>query len=188
MTGMRRTTAAPRWAVRAAWLVPVLVVPSAVWRAATAFDYGTGLGEGAWYPLLLSALSLGLATLTLGLVYRWGERFPAWVPAAGGRSLPVRAVYRAAAAGAVRLIALSAYFLLNQAFRFVESGPVWIGQDAPQRPVPGSDVLALYAPLLLWGPLLLTVATNYRRRVGRGTAAGRSPAPHRRAASDDRPA
>jgi hypothetical protein len=154
--------------VWAAWSVPVLVVPSAVWRAATAFDYGTSLGEGAWYPLLLSALSLGLATLTLGLVYRWGERFPAWVPTVAGRSLPVRAVYRTAATGAVLLIALSAYFLLNRAFRFVESGPVWIGEDAPQRPTPGSDVMALYAPLLLWGPLLLAVAMDYRRRVLRG--------------------
>ncbi|WP_250007533.1 hypothetical protein [Actinoplanes sp. M2I2] len=165
MSDMRQTIPAPRWTVWTAWLVPILVVPSAVWRAATAFDYGTSPGEGAWYPLLLSALSLGLATLTLGLVHRWGERFPAWVPAVGGRSLPVRAVYRAAAIGALLLIALSAYFLLNQAFGFVKSGPVWIGENAPQRPVPGSDVMALYAPLLLWGPLLLAIATNYRRRV-----------------------
>lgn len=59
------------------------------------------VGDGGWYLLLLSGLSMGLALLTLGLVHDWGERVPGWVPLLGGRTVPTRAAVFPAAAGAV---------------------------------------------------------------------------------------
>jgi len=40
-----------------------------------------------WYMIFLSALSMGLALLTLGLVHGWGQRVPHWVPRIGGRRM-----------------------------------------------------------------------------------------------------
>ncbi|MCT9931490.1 hypothetical protein N5079_14815 [Planotetraspora sp. A-T 1434] len=178
-TRARSIPPAPRWAVRVAWVVPVCVLPSAVWRAATAFDDDISLANEGWYLLLLSALSMGLALLTLGLVYPWGERVPRWVPVLGGRDVPARVAVIVAATGAMLLIGLCLYALLNSVLHFVPRGPVLIGAGEAERPRPGWPVLILYAPLLLWGPLLLTVTVNYWRRNPRAHAHGRATARRR---------
>jgi hypothetical protein len=154
----------PRWAVAAAWAVPACVLPSAAWRTVTAFADDVSLAREGWYLLLLSALSLGLALLTLGLVRPWGERLPGWLPVLGGRCVPARLAVGVASTGATLLIAVCLYYLLNSAFQFVPRGPVLVGGDAPVRPPPGWRVLICYAPMLLWGPLLLAVTMDYRRR------------------------
>jgi hypothetical protein len=161
----------PRSAFLAAYAVPLCVLPSAVWRCSLLLDGAIGMNAEGWYLLTLSGGSVALALLTLGLVHSWGERVPRWVPILGGRTIPIPVAVVPAMTGALLLMGLCLYGVLNGVFHFVERGPVMIGPteaDAPQRPKPGQGVLALYVPLLAWGPLLLAVTRNYwcRRRHG----------------------
>ncbi|MFE9914369.1 hypothetical protein ACFYPG_04355 [Micromonospora sp. NPDC005553] len=68
-------------------------------------------------------------------------------------------------AGGWSLVAICVYFLLNQRFHLVQSGWVGIGDDEPVHPPPGWEVLRYYAPMLAWGPLVISVAADYRRRA-----------------------
>lgn len=82
--------AAPAWARWAAWATVLCTIPSCVWWLALGVGIDVGftgeLGrmytgtEITTYVLTLSILSQGAACLTLGLVYRWGEVIPDWVP------------------------------------------------------------------------------------------------------------
>ncbi|MET7950814.1 hypothetical protein [Micromonospora sp. NPDC005324] len=156
------TAAPPPWAIWAAYAVPLCVLPSALWRLSLVF---TDDGTTHWYMVILSALSMGLALLTLGLVHRWGQRVPHWVPGVGGRLIPARPVVRVALTGGWLLVAICAYFLVNQRFHLVQSGWVGIGGDEPVHPPPGWEVFRYYAPILAWGPLVIAVAADYRRRA-----------------------
>jgi hypothetical protein len=151
------------------------VLPSAVWRSSVLLDHEVSIADEGWYLLLLSGLSIGLGLLTLGLVHQWGERIPDWVSGFGGRSIPVRAAVIPALIGASLLIAICLYAMLNMTFHFVERGPVLIGPDNGERPKPGTAVLALYIPLLAWGPLVLAVTANYWRRRNPSATIARSP-------------
>lgn len=162
----------PTWAKIAAWAVPVTVLPSAVWRLVDSvgalFRGGhpcAAPGDPLWEKLYvpsLSFFSLGLALLTLGLVQRWGEVFPRWVPGIGGRRVPVSFAVGAATAGAL----LVAAFIVR----------AFVGGE-PRHPLPpgctppGWDVLGFYLPMVLWPPLLLAVTAHYlwRRRVPKTT-------------------
>lgn len=64
-------TPPPRWAVLAAWAVPL----------------GTSLAEQVYVPSL-SFVSVGLGLLTLGLVRPWGEVVPRRVPGPGSPARP----------------------------------------------------------------------------------------------------
>lgn len=68
--------------VRISWAlgIPLGVPPSML----DANDLALRLGETG-----LGLLAVGGAVLTIGLVRPWGERFPRWVPFAGGRRVPV---------------------------------------------------------------------------------------------------
>lgn len=155
--------AAPsRWAVWAAYAVPLCVLPSALWRLSLVF---TDDAVTTWYMIFLSTLSMGLALLTLGLVHRWGQQVPNWVPLLGGRWIPARPVVIVALTGGSLLVGICVYFVLNQTFHFVPRGWVGVAHDEPAHPVPGWEVLRYYAALIAWGPLVITVATDYRRRV-----------------------
>ncbi|GIG87754.1 hypothetical protein [Plantactinospora endophytica] len=161
-TGRTWAAAPSPWAVWAAYAVPLCVLPSAVWRVSLVF---TDEAATAWYMILLSALSTVLALATLGLVHRWGEQVPHWVPLLGGRPIPARPVVILAVAGGALLVAITGYIVLNQTFHFVPRGWVGVGRDEPAHPVPGWEVLRYYVPLIAWGPLVLAVAADYRRRV-----------------------
>src|SRR3977135_1022876 len=53
------------------------------------------VGPTVWGPFYLVALSVLIeiaAVLTLGLVQRWGEVVPRWVPVVGGKNIPRKAV------------------------------------------------------------------------------------------------
>lgn len=156
--------APPPWAVWAAYAVPLCVLPSAVWRLSLVF---TDDAVTPWYMIFLSALSMGLALLTLGLVQRWGQRLPHWVPLLGGRPIPARPVVLVALIGGSVLAAICVYLFLNSRFHFVERGWVGIGRDEPAHQAPGWEVLWFYAPMVAWGPLVIAVAADYGRRVGR---------------------
>jgi len=157
----------PRWAVLAAYGTVVSVLPSAVWRTAIGFGADLGMpqawrdyyqvpGRGTVYVLALSLLSLGAATLTLGLIYRWGEVVPSWVPKIGGQSIPALLVVFAAVLGAGIVTAFAVTSAVNW-----ETISSFRGKPAPEG---YALATAAYAPALCWGPLLLLVTFAYWRR------------------------
>ncbi|WP_079085921.1 hypothetical protein [Streptomyces silvensis] len=167
----------PQWAWLAALAVPLTVLPSSVWRLASwFFEEGTHDMRGdlpAWLPgwaylVSLSVLSELLALTAVGLVTRWGEVFPRWVPILAGRRVPPGAVTVAGASGAVLLTLLwTAAFVTQAAGRTLTGEP--LPADFPSRQGPWQAALlnVSYAPLLLWGPLLGAVTWAYwhRRRT-----------------------
>ncbi|MGA4730440.1 hypothetical protein ACWEOS_21000 [Micromonospora taraxaci] len=165
-TDSHRTWAAdpPRWAVWAGYAVPLCVLPSAVWRLTLLV---TDDAVTSWYMIFLSVLSMGLALSTLGLVHRWGQRLPHWVPLLGGRPVPARPVVIVALIGGSVLVAICVYLLLNSRLHFVERGWVGIGRDDPAHPAPTWEVLRYYASMVAWGPLVIAVAADYGRRIVR---------------------
>jgi hypothetical protein len=137
-------------------MVPLCVLPSALWRVSLLADDAITLDAEGWYLIALSGASVGLALLTPALVHRWSERFPRW------------AVVVPAVTGALLLIAISLYAVVNATFHIVGQGPVLIGPDTAPRPEPDGWVALVYLPLLAWGPLVLAVALDHgrRRRTG----------------------
>ena len=159
--------AAPRWARIAAVLAALTTIPSALWRMAMAVGIPVGVsdevlserfgfpGWGTVYVFGLSIALVGLGLLTLGLVQRWGEVVPQWMPVIGGRRVPPMAAVVPAAAGASLLTLLWASIMSN------------FGVVAEEFALEGAEravVMACYAPLLLWGPLLAAVTVSYHRR------------------------
>lgn len=167
----------PRWARTAALLVPLVVLPSSIWRIvvvtfhAPLYDGPRGAGDlPAWLPLelyvvLLSVVSEVLAFAAVGLVATWGEVFPRWLPLVRGRRVPTAVAVVPATAGAISLTVLWTWSVATSA----------IGRDIQGDRMPDDSPLALdtwdgviafaaYAPLVLWGPLLAAVTFAYWRR------------------------
>ncbi|WP_242910652.1 hypothetical protein [Actinomadura terrae] len=171
----RPVEGAQRWAVLAAYATTLVVLPSCLWRLAFgAFDLPIvehrevsgdmdddlpGWLPGWVYMVLLSAVSEALAFLAVGLVNRWGEVVPKWVPFWGGRRIPPLAAVIPAGLGASLLIANSFFALF-----FAESNENFDKTFAHEWQL--NLLRVCYAPLLAWGPLLavLTVAYYVRRR------------------------
>ncbi|MFU8871417.1 hypothetical protein [Micromonospora sp. SL4-19] len=156
---------APAWAIRAAHLIPLITLPSGLWRIAlvTGVPLGMseqggpvrlGLGESV-YIVSLSVVSEALALLSLGLVRPWGEVFPRRLPLLGGRRVPPSFAITVATAGAIAVTLIWGY---------AAWGLLVAGNDLGGTTAGFALLLACYLPLLLWGPLLLTVAYAYHRR------------------------
>ncbi|MDI2127191.1 hypothetical protein [Yinghuangia seranimata] len=150
---------------RLAYAVPLVVLPSSVWRLPAVFDSGISAGERLYIPTL-SVVSELLAFTAVGLVARWGEVFPTWIPGLHGRRVPVRlAVVPAALAATV----LTAMFTLVTPITTV-LGTTIRGDDLPaDAPGQGASLgslwfYACYTPLMLWGPLLAVLTVAYWRR------------------------
>jgi len=166
LTTSRDGRTPPRWAVLAAHLVPLVTLPSGLWRIALVAGLPLGLhvdgaevtvhGWEAVYIVGLSVVCEALALLTLGLVRPWGERAPSWLPVIGGRRVAPMAATVPAALGAVALAVIWAW-----AFRdFPDVGQIeFTGASGHLL------LVVCYAPLLLWAPLLgaVTVAYYVRR-------------------------
>ncbi|MFI1968492.1 hypothetical protein BLA24_05420 [Streptomyces cinnamoneus] len=160
---------------RVACAIPLTVLPSSLWRLPAAFDRGIGFGERA-YVVFLSVLSEVLAFTAFGLVARWGEVFPRWIPFLGGRRVPARAAVVPAALGAGLLTGM--WTVLTVATQI--AGKTIRGDDLPgdfPSEAGGWEAASFYvcyAPLTLWGPLLavLTVAYGKRRRAAGSAVAG----------------
>ncbi|MEV8015888.1 hypothetical protein AB0O76_05945 [Streptomyces sp. NPDC086554] len=157
------TTPPPRWAVWAAHLTTLVVLPSGLWRIALVLGYPSGYHEAGFVPfqtpgakiwmLALSVVCELLAFLTIGLVRPWGEDVPRWIPLIGGRPVHPLAATVPAALGAVALTAMWA------------SMPWWWTHPHADMTDTGRLMVGIiYQPLVLWGPLLAAVTVSYYRR------------------------
>ncbi len=165
---------------RAAFVVPLLVLPSSLWRIAVCtfhLPLTDDLPPDAsgdlppWLPLeiyvvLLSLVSELLAFSAVGLVAAWGERFPRWIPVLRGRRVPTWFAVAPAAAGAAVLTLLCTWVAVTASLGLNVQGERPTVHLLDLDSWQGVVVVASYAPLLAWGPLLgvLTVA-YYRRRA-----------------------
>lgn len=177
MARMMKTIAlpdVPRWAVLAAHAVPLATLPSALWRVAlvaglpVADEPVRGWGM-VLYVLGLSVVSEGLALLTLGLVRGWGEVVPGWVPLLGGRRVRPLAAVVPALLGAAGLFGIMGWFIYAQY--------AGLGAGVTDSAVKEAVLVACYAPLLLWAPLLVAVTLAYYRRRTGHTGTAWTPAP-----------
>ncbi len=160
----------PRSAVVAAHLVPLVLLPSAIWRLLLGCGLSMGFddvtldgqgfpGRGTVMVVGLTLLTEALALLTLGLVRPWGEIVPRWVPFLAGRRVPPGPVVALATAGGLLLTAIWTFALRG----------VLIGDGLHEISSRGWHTLAVacYLPALAWGPLLLWVTYLYHRRRSR---------------------
>ncbi|WP_250003993.1 hypothetical protein [Actinoplanes sp. M2I2] len=115
-----------RWAAYLAALVPVLY---GVVRLAWAAGIPLGISSEflremqdsglVWAGAGLGAFAVAGAVLTLGLVQRWGEVFPRWMPGLAGRRVPIRLATVPATIVAVFVMSASVAFF-SQAGAFAE--------------------------------------------------------------------
>lgn len=172
----------PRWAELLAHIIPLLTLPSGIWRLAVAFGFSMGMlndagqpeylrGWAAVYVATISVLSEAIALTAFGLVRPWGEVAPRWLPLIGNRPVHPLAAVIPATVGSIALILIWT----------VGFWDVWSGQAADTMADPlWATVFAIcYAPLNLWGPLLLVLTWAYHRRR---TVQGQDPMPGKSAA------
>ncbi|MFD0905864.1 hypothetical protein [Actinomadura sediminis] len=164
----------PRWARTAALAVPLVVLPSGIWRLPIAFGHEHGMGEIGGgervYVVFLSIFSELLAFTAVGLVATWGERFPRWFPLVGGRNVPPMAAVVPGALGAIVLTVLWTHAVVGQFMGITLQGePLPDNFPSKQGGWEAAFFYLCYAPLVLWGPLLgaVTYAYHRRRRAGR---------------------
>lgn len=141
--------------IRFAWLVGIPLGVSEEFLRELHADGAVWAGAG------LAAFAVVGAILTLGLVQRWGERFPGWMVGLAGRRVPVMLAVVPASLVAVVVAAASLGFFATPHFLRM------MGQ-----------LDAAAAPMLLW-PLwsvALAAATlaYYLRRRGACARCGRS--------------
>ncbi|WP_051852616.1 hypothetical protein [Streptomyces aureocirculatus] len=150
-----------------AYAVPLAVLPSSVWRLPAAFDDRISLGERMYIPSL-SAVSELLAFATIGLIARWGEVFPRWIPRLRGRRVPTKVAVVPAALGATILTLMFTVLAIVNEIQGTTIRGDDLSDDFPGEAGGWESAwfYICYAPLLLWGPLLavLTVAYHKRRR------------------------
>lgn len=170
-------TGAPRWAVIAAYAVPFTVLPSGIWRISAIFTDGQAHDRGdvpGWlsmhlYVVLLSIVSELLAFTAVGLVARWGERVPRWIPVLRGRRIPTLAAVIPAALGALVLTAIwTAALVCELAGVTLQGDPTPADFPSQAGGWKAAYFYVAYAPLLLWGPLLAAVTLAYYRRRRHG--------------------
>ncbi|MBM7784126.1 hypothetical protein [Tenggerimyces flavus] len=145
------------------WVVAITVaaalcpLPYAVVRFSWLTPWAIGLDERFdSFATRLQGASLGVAglvgaILTLGLVSRWGETFPQWLPFVGGRAVPV---WLAVVPGLVVATVVCV------------SAPSMVAHWFATMPVVDAFVATLFVPAPVWGPLLGSAVVAYwlRRR------------------------
>ncbi|MFE9702736.1 hypothetical protein [Streptomyces sp. NPDC005930] len=174
----------PRWAGRLAYTLPLLLLPSCLWRLPFALHFEMGqvqdLGMPSYwlsipYVLGLSLLSELIAVLTIGLVRGWGEVAPAWIPLIGGRPVRPWAAAAPAVLGGLALTLLFTSIPLGDGRGLTPYGIVeGVGytNDAWQ-----ALATVCLAPLAVWGPVTVALGIAYYRRrtapsPGRGPGEG----------------
>ncbi|MGX7670286.1 hypothetical protein [Plantactinospora sp. DSM 117369] len=160
--GWTSAKSAARWGRRAVWVAAVIPVLYAVVRLAWAAGIPLGITDGflremhrtglVWAGAGLATFGLVGAVLTLGLVQRWGERFPRWMIGLAGRRVPIKLAVVPATGVAVAITA---------------AGLALYGQPELLDELGGSTLMVV--PMLLWpvwGIALgaATLAYHLRRR------------------------
>ncbi|HJP72058.1 MAG TPA: hypothetical protein VJ975_10095, partial [Candidatus Limnocylindria bacterium] len=153
-----------------------LVYAATRWTWALGFSVGIdhefyrhGLEIGLWTAgALLGTLAVLGGVITLGLVQRWGEVIPGWIPFVGGRRVPV--MLAVVPAGLVAAIVTSAGLMF---WRFMLRGGFELGGFL----ISFENSWAAVLPELLWpiwGVALACAALAYSlRRRGRCRICGR---------------
>ncbi|RAO26613.1 hypothetical protein PSN13_06641 [Micromonospora saelicesensis] len=169
--GWTTPAAATRWGRWAAGIAAVIPFMYALTRFAWAAGIPLGISREfltemqdsglVWAGFGLAAFATVGAILTLGLVQRWGERFPRWMVGLAGRRVPVKLAVVPATLVAISVTAASLGLLSNPKFWELTGGLSITG-----------------APMLLWpvwGVALGVAAYAYHlrrrgacRRCGRG--------------------
>ena len=158
----------PAWCERLAHAIPLLVVPSGLWRLAVAFGFPMGMlddaggpavvrGWAALYVALISLVSEAVSLSAFALVRPWGEMAPGWLPFVGGRPVRRELAVAAATAGSVALMLIWTWGFWD----------VWTGDQARRMSSQfwAAVFAGCYAPLNLWGPALLMLTWAYHRRT-----------------------
>lgn len=166
-----------RWGRRAAWIAIAAPLFYCATRWAWALGFSLGIDpiayqeareQGLWLAgAALASLGLVGAVLTLGLIQRWGEVFPRWIPGLSGRRVPPLLAVIPAMFVSVLLVATSFMYIRIVAID---------GITAATWPLSLPETL-----FLMWGVALFVATLAYhRRRRGRcavcrrGTEAPRS--------------
>ncbi|MFD9359061.1 hypothetical protein [Streptomyces sp. NPDC060031] len=159
-----------RRVVRLARLAALAPLPTGLWRIAGAVGVPLGFsgedqladvtfGSGfSLYMIGLSVFAEVLGFLTLGLVQRWGEVAPRWLPLIGGRRIPPLAAVIPAGLGAAVLTLLGVMGAIGW------NDPGNMGAPGSPTGVAYWVMTACYVPLVAWGPLLAVVTVAYHRR------------------------
>lgn len=169
----RTAAGVPRWAVLAAYAIPLVVLPSSLWRIAgfilhvplVEFGPPAPVGQegpvgGWWYIVLLSVVSEAAAFLAVGLVGEWGEVWPDWVPVLRGRRVPVMAAVIPAALGALALLIFPYAMVMISLGMTITGDPTGLITHGWQTVI----FHVMYWPLAAWSPLLALVTVHYYRR------------------------
>jgi len=169
LVNVKKTTEhpVPRWAYWLAHAIPLMTLPSGLWRLGLVAGSSMGMlddngrpahlvGPGEHiYVVFLSLFSEAVALIAFGLVKPWGEVAPRWIPLIGGRRVAPYAAAIPAILGSLGLIAIWTY-----GFRDVFSGDFLpFSSDGA-----AALMISCYAPLNLWGPALLVLTWAYYRR------------------------
>lgn len=156
-----------RWAVYAAVIIPLLYATT---RWAWALGIPLGISEeflragqetGQWWAgAALATLAVGGALLTLGLIQRWGEIFPRWMPLLSGRRVPPAMAI--VPASLVAVLVTTAGLMIVRLILFGAFGP----SEGALTLDENWAALAPELPWPLWGAALgaATLAYYYRRR------------------------
>jgi hypothetical protein len=171
--GWTAPAAAARWGRLAAYVaaaIPALYALTRwVWVAGIPLGidaefHAAGLADGSlWAGAWLGTFGLVGSVLTLGLVQRWGEVFPRWLPGLGGRRVPIGLAVVPASLVSVMVVS-GGLDLIRSAFSVSALG-LTDGNWAAVGP-------ALLWPL--WGVALAAATLGYYlRRRGTCPACGR---------------
>ncbi|MER7552197.1 hypothetical protein [Streptomyces anulatus] len=161
----------PRWAMRLAYALPLLLLPSCLWRLPFALHFEMGqVQDGGmpayWlsvpYVLGLSVLTEVIAILTIGLVRGWGEAVPSWIPVIGGRRVRPMAAVVPAVLGGLILTALFTAVPVGGDRHLTLFGVV----DSVAYANGAWKALATVCvtPIAAWGPITVALAIAYHRR------------------------
>ncbi|HZG90738.1 MAG TPA: hypothetical protein VEZ42_11045, partial [Pseudonocardia sp.] len=158
-----RPAAAARWGRVATVIATLCALPYVLVRVTWLTPWPLGVPPGTedavvgamrLQGLLLGGAALAGAVLTTGLVARWGEVWPRWMPGLRGRPVPVAAAVVPATLVAVLLSSAA----VPMAVLAVELGEL---------------LMLLMFPLPVWGPALGIAALGYAlRRTGDRERAG----------------
>jgi hypothetical protein len=167
--GATRPAALRRWARPVTIAAAVCPLPYAVlrllWLTPWALDLREDMdvAEVRMQGAFLGMAALLGSALTLGLISRWGEVFPRWVPVVGGRPVPpALAVVPGGVVAAAAAMAGPGLLVSS------------IESNGDGRGISGVVLALAIFPFPIWGPLLgaAVVAYHLRRRIA-ATPAGR---------------